>query len=317
MAINQVQMQPGLSMREFMARYGTQAQCEQALVAARWPEGFVCPSCRCRHATTFERHGRTHWQCQRCHHQATATSNTVFASTKLPLTVWFLAMHLMTQAKNNVSALELRRQLGVSYKAAWRIKQKLMQVMAEHESGRCLSGRVEIDDAYLGGERSGGKRGRGAADKVPFVLAVSTTDDRKPHHVVVRAMPFTSAAVADWANTSLAADTVGLSDGLPAFRALRAEIAEHIVHVTGSGKAAVANPQFKWVNVMLGNLKNAITGTYHAFKFAKYAHRYLADFQYRFNHRYDLRRMLGQLIQHASRSKRWPESRLRAAEFRG
>tara|TARA_B100002049_G_scaffold235722_1_gene220745 strand:+ start:736 stop:1689 length:954 start_codon:yes stop_codon:yes gene_type:complete len=317
MAINQVQMQPGLSMREFMARYGTQAQCEQALVAARWPEGFVCPSCRCRHATTFERHGRTHWQCQRCHHQATATSNTVFASTKLPLTVWFLAMHLMTQAKNNVSALELRRQLGVSYKAAWRIKQKLMQVMAEHESGRCLSGRVEIDDAYLGGERSGGKRGRGAADKVPFVLAVSTTDDRKPHHVVVRVMPFTSAAVADWAHTSLAADAVGLSDGLPAFRALRTEIAEHIVHVAGSGKAAVTHPEFKWVNVMLGNLKNAITGTYHAFKFAKYAHRYLADFQYRFNHRYDLRRMLGQLIQHASRSKRWPESRLRAAEFRG
>jgi len=71
------------------------------------------------------------------------------------------------------------------------------------------------------------------------------------------------------------------------------------------------------VNVMLGNLKNAITGTYHAFKFATYAHRYLADFQYRLNHRYDLRRMLGQLIRHTSRSKRRTESRLRAAKFHG
>ena len=100
---------------------------------------------------------------------------------------------------------------------------------------------------------------------------------------------------------------------LPAFRA---EIADHIVHVAGSGKPAVANPEFKWVQVMLGNLKNAITGAYHAFKLAEYAHRYLAGFQYRFNHRYDLKGVLGQLTSHASRSKRWPEARLRADEFR-
>ncbi|AWN14235.1 Transposase [Salinisphaera sp. LB1] len=69
------------------------------------------------------------------------TSGTIFASTQLPLTTWFLAMHRMTQAKNNVSALELRRQLGVSYRSAWRIKQKLMQAMVERESRRQLSGR--------------------------------------------------------------------------------------------------------------------------------------------------------------------------------
>lgn len=99
MAINRVQMQPGLSMREFMQRYGTEAQCEAALAAARWPKGFVCPACHCRRHTTFERAGRTHGQCPRCRHQTTVTSATIFASTKLPLATWFLAMHLMTQAK--------------------------------------------------------------------------------------------------------------------------------------------------------------------------------------------------------------------------
>src|SRR5680860_1607146 len=284
MAIHQVQMQSGLSMVEFMRDYGTEAQCEQVLAASRWPGGFACPTCRCRLHTSFQRADRGYWQCQRCHHQTTVTAGTIFDSTQLALTVWFLAMHLLTQAKNNVSALELRRQLGVSWRTAWRLKHKLMQVMAERESKRQLSGRVEIDDAYLGGERAGepGKRGRGSPHKIPFVMAVSTTDDRKPHQVVIHCMPFTSEAVRDWANESLSADTQAVSDGLSAFRALRAEVESHLAIVTGSGRASAEHPQFRWVNILLGNLKNALTGTYHAFKFAQYAPRYLADFQYRF-----------------------------------
>ena len=114
MAINQVQMQPGLSLFEFVQQYGTESQCEQALAASRWPRGFACPVCRCRRYTTFQRGRRGIWQCQRCHHQASLTAGTIFDSTKLALTVWFLAMHLLTQAKNNVSALELMRQLTPS-----------------------------------------------------------------------------------------------------------------------------------------------------------------------------------------------------------
>lgn len=318
MAINQVQMQPGLSLAEFIQHYGTEAQCEQALAASRWPRGFACPACRCRLHTTFQRGGRGHWQCQRCHHQTSVTAGTIFDSTKLSLTVWFLAMHLLTQAKNNVSALELMRQLGVSWRTAWRIKHKLMQVMAERESKRQLSGRVEIDDAYLGGERTGkpGQRGRGSPNKIPFVMAVSITDDRKPHQVVIRCMPFTSEAVRDWANESLSAETQAVSDGLAAFRALRAEINSHLAIVTGSGRASAEHPEFRWVNILLGNLKNALTGTYHAFKFVKYAPRYLADFQYRFNRRYNLRSILPRLLRAAATTKPWTERQLKATELR-
>jgi len=80
------------------------------------------------------------------------TGGTIFQATKLPLTTWFLGMHLLTQAKNNVSALELTRHLDVRYKTAWLLKHKLMQVMTVREESRQLDGRVEIDDAYLGGE---------------------------------------------------------------------------------------------------------------------------------------------------------------------
>ena len=100
----------------------------------------------------------------------------MFHKSKTPLTKWFLAMHLLTCSKNDISALELSRQLGVKWDTAWLIKQKLMEAMFQRNSMYKLDGDVQIDDAYLGGERPGkpGKAGRGAEGKIPFVVAVAT-----------------------------------------------------------------------------------------------------------------------------------------------
>jgi ribosomal protein L37AE/L43A len=88
MPMNRVQFQKGLSMPESLGRYGTEERCEQALVAARWPSGFVCPACGVIESrTTFRRRGRLYWQCAGCQHQCSVTSGTVFDSTKLPLTL--------------------------------------------------------------------------------------------------------------------------------------------------------------------------------------------------------------------------------------
>jgi len=119
MAMNRMQFQPGLSMPEFYERYGTETQCQAALQAARWPDGFACPECDGTARTSFVRGGLPYWQCSACSHQCSLISGTLFASTKLPLSRWFLAMQLLTQSKNNVSALELMRQIGVSYRTAW------------------------------------------------------------------------------------------------------------------------------------------------------------------------------------------------------
>ena len=94
----------------------------------------------------------------------------------MPLSVWFLAIYHLTQSKGGMSSVELARRLGTRQPTAWLIKHKLMAAMATREAAKPkLEGRVEVDDAYLGGERSGGKRGRGAAGKTPFVAAVETT----------------------------------------------------------------------------------------------------------------------------------------------
>jgi hypothetical protein len=86
----------------------------------------------------------------------------LFQGTNLPLAVWFLAIYFISQAKTGLSALALKRHLGVSYPTAWLIQHKLMQAMAEREDQYLLSGHVQMDDAELGGERSGGKAGRGS-----------------------------------------------------------------------------------------------------------------------------------------------------------
>lgn len=314
MAQNKVQYQRGLSMPEFFGAYGSVAQCEVLVRSWRWPEGFRCPRCQGGWHSEFRRHERLYFQCSGCRYQCSLVSGTIFESSKLPLPTWFLAMHLMTQAKNNVSALELMRHLGVSYPTAWLLKHKLMQVMVDREQARQLTGRVEIDDAYLGGEVRGGKAGRGSPNKVPFVIAVQTTESGKAIQMCLSQRPFTKESIREFAQLSLAAPATLVSDGLGCFTAVRGMGILHEPHVTGGGAASVASPDFIAVNTVLGNIKTSLAGTYHSFGFSKYAHRYLGQVQYLFNRRFDLRAILGRLARAASRAGPCPLRAARAAE---
>jgi Transposase zinc-ribbon domain/ISXO2-like transposase domain len=182
MAKNVVQFQKGLSEAAFQSQYGTEEQCRTALFSWRWPQGFVCPKCGGTHSVVLRT--RPIHQCSTCRHQVSLIAGTIFHSTKLRLTTWFAAIYHLTQGKNGLSSLELARRLGVSHYTAWKIQHKLMQIMLERDQDKPLTGeRIEVDDAYIGGERSGGKRGRGSAGKTPFVAAVETTAEGKPVRV--------------------------------------------------------------------------------------------------------------------------------------
>jgi hypothetical protein len=112
MSMNRVQFQPGLSMPALVKQFGTEAQCEAALEQAGWPQGFRCP--RGGHAA----HGvlgaktRKTFQCNACRQQTSLIAGTLFPGTKLALTVWFLAIYLVSQAKTGLSALALKRPVG-------------------------------------------------------------------------------------------------------------------------------------------------------------------------------------------------------------
>ena len=184
--------------------------------------------------------------------------------------------------------MKLHRHLGVSYNAAWRMRHKLRQVMMERDRAHPLGGWVELDDASLGGERSGGKRGRGAPGKPPFVAAVQTNDEGHPRRMKLTGVEgFRTTEIAAWAQRHLAPGTEVLSDGLACFHGVTAAGCVHEPVVVGSARAAVERPEFRWVNTILGNIKSALRGAYHAIR-PKYAQRYLSEFEYRFNRRFDL-----------------------------
>lgn len=288
MPMNRVQFQPGLSMPEFLRQFGTEAQCEAALEQARWPEGFRCPHCGQASHYVLRVGARKSFQCGACRRQTSLIAGTLFQGTKLALTVWFLAIYLISQAKTGLSALALKRYLGVSYPTAWLVHHKLMQAMVEREAGYVLSGKVEVDDAYLGGEFSGGTAGRGSENKVPFVAAVSLDPAGHPLRAKLTPVPgFTLKAIAAWANAHLSPGSCVVSDGLACFVGVGEAGCQHLPIVVG-GRKPKDLPDFHWVNTVLGNVKTGTTGAYHAFDFAKYAERYLGAIAYRFNRRFRL-----------------------------
>ena len=114
---NKIQFQQGMSIDNFMSKYGTNKKCRAELFDLRWSKGFICPNCDNTTYCELKRH--ILFQCNKCHTQTSVTAGTIFHSTKVPLRKWFLAIFFITQSKNSISALELKRHLGVSYDTTW------------------------------------------------------------------------------------------------------------------------------------------------------------------------------------------------------
>ena len=264
MVYSPTQFQKGLSLPAFLERYGTEGRCVLALFTAMWPEGFKCPECGEREYSVLEARGL--YQCNACRRQTSVKVGTIFHKTHLPLTKWFLAMHLLTQGKHSMSALELKRKLGVSYETAWKVKHKLIQVMLEREKGRILSGRIEADDAYIGGGSHGGKRGLGAPGKAPMLAAVQTTPEEKlgnckVSYLKVEAVAdFRSRTIKRWAQGRLAGTATVLTDGMSSFTAIWEVAPDHQPYEMQGGWRNSRHPTFNWVNSILGNLKGNLVG---------------------------------------------------------
>jgi len=309
---NKVQFQIGVSIPEFIEVFGTEKQCERYLETSKWPNGYKCVDCQSTRYGTYQAGSRKVYQCKDCRKRHRLTAGTIFHGSKTPLRTWFIAIHEITQSKNCVSALELHRRLGVNYKTAWLMKHKLMQLMYESDQKYKLQGQVEIDDAYLGGVKKGGKRGRGSENKKPFIAAVQCNDNGHPVFVKLNSISeFTTEAIKAWAQDNLKPGTKTITDGLPCFNILD-DFGDHSVLVTSRAKKEEVDAVFKWVNTILSNVKTSISGTFHSLDFGRYGHRYLADLEFRLNRRFDLRRMFFGLLNKALSSSPKSEKALYA-----
>jgi transposase-like protein len=157
------------SVGEFQAWFRTDADCLDYLEWLRWPAGFVCPACG--HAESW-RLGDGRFEYARCHTRTSATAGTIFDRTRTPLTVWFTVCWLFSTGKDGISALSLKRTLEIgSYQTAWTMLHRLRCVLVRPGRDR-LSGIVEVDETFIGGEEPGLRGGRARGKKVLTGIAV-------------------------------------------------------------------------------------------------------------------------------------------------
>jgi hypothetical protein len=176
------------NLREFDTRFSNEDGCREYLFKLRWPDGFCCPRCG----------GNKSWPgrgvlrvCAGCGYQSSVTAGTIFQDTRTPLRLWFQAMWWMTTQKNGASALGLQRVLGLKqYQTAWTWLHKLRSAMVR--PGRdLLTGRVEVDECYLGGLEEG-LRGRLIESKALIIVAAQE-DGRRIGRIRLHLIPDASA----------------------------------------------------------------------------------------------------------------------------
>lgn len=298
MSVNIVQLQRGMSIHQFIEEYGTEVKCIASLESHRWPNGFECPKCNGKKHCILST--KRLYQCNACNKQTSITSGTIFHSTKLPLSKWFLAIHFMTHSKNGISQLELARQVGVSSNTGASMYHKIAQVMMEREQFKPLSGDIEIDDAYWGGKKKG-KRGRGSENKTLFVAAVEKIGN-KPSRIKINVVSrFSKVEISKWARANLCTNSKVLSDGLNCFPAVEDAGCIHSVIIVGNSQNPARTSAFNWVNTVLGNLKTSLAGTFHKLG-VNHLKRHFATFVYKFNRRYNLEAMMPRFIYVAART---------------
>jgi transposase-like protein/transcription elongation factor Elf1 len=168
---------PEFSVREFFQRFPDDDACLAHIMQVRFGgTRFDCPKCGTVDATFHKLAKRRTFVCASCGHHVNPTANTILHDTRTPLVSWFDAMYLFCTTRHGVSGKELQRQLGVTYKTAYRIGQQIRDLTAKAQSfDALLAGHVELDEAYVGGRRSGGKRGRGAPGKT-IVMGLASRD---------------------------------------------------------------------------------------------------------------------------------------------
>ena len=266
---------------EFEAAFPTEAACRDYLVRLRWPEGFRCPSCQHGKAWPV---GRGLFECATCGHQASVTAGTIFQDTRKPLTLWFRAIWWVTSQKTGASALGLQRVLGLgSYQTAWTWLHKLRRAMVRPGRDR-LAGRVEVDEAYLGGPGEGA-HGRKRTPKKILIGVAAQEDGAGIGRIRMRRIRDASAAsLHPFVREAVTPGSVVRTDGWDSYTGLVAHGYTHEVAPLRRrpGAAVALLPR---VHRVVALLKRWLLGTHQGAVSPAHLDYYLDEFTFRFNRR--------------------------------
>lgn len=288
-------MARGRSLTEFQEAFPDEASCGAFLRDRRWPCGFVCPLCGNGRAVVLKSRAHT-YECLDCGRQTSITAGTVMHRSKLSLTVWFWAAHLMSTHSNGMSARQLADQLGLTYKTAWLLTQKLRRSMVDPER-EPLEGVVEVDQAEIPFRAGDTFFDPGDAGKILIVGAVEVIDrdtgQAKPRRKGAKYLDTLSgrirlATIADnsaasiegFVRANVKRGTTLLTDGHTSYPGLTDY--EHDPRVVGKMAGHVVLP---WIHRVFSLVKRWGLGTYHGLR-RKHIDTYLDEFVFRYNRRF-------------------------------
>ena len=268
------------TLAEFDRRFATEAACRAYLVRLRWPDGGVCPRCEGRRGWLT---ARGLWMCGACGYQASVLAGTIFQDTRHALTLWFRAIWWVTSQKTGASALGVQRVLGLgSYETAWTWLHKLRRAMVRPGRER-LTGRVEVDDAYVGGVEPG-VSGRRTATKALIVVAAQEEATRIGR-IRMRRVPDASAeSLHPFVQAAIAPGSVVHTDGWSGYAGLAQKGYGHEVTPLRKRKAAAVE-LLPRVHRVVALLKRWLLGTHQGAVSPAHLDYYLDEFTFRFNRR--------------------------------
>lgn len=265
------------TINEFRKRFPDDDSCLAEVMQLRYSSVKICPECQ--KDTKFHRvRNRKCYECQWCGLQVYPTKGTIFEKTTTPLSDWFYVIYLLTATRSGVSAKEVQRQLGVTYKTAWRMCHQIRSLMGGKNPEK-LSGHVEIDETMVGGKRRG-KRGRGAEGKSTVlgmverggnIKAVQVEDVRR-----TTLMPHIKATIAEGSRVS--------TDELKSYNALADEGYLHDSVHHAAKQFVKGDTHTQSIEGFWSRLKVSISGT-HVWVSKKHLGKYVDEFAFRYNNR--------------------------------
>jgi transposase-like protein len=272
-------MEAPMTIIDLNRQFATEDRCREYLKRLRWPNGVTCPRCNAKTVSTLRTQGK--YECSKCFYQFSVTAGTIFHDSHLPLEKWFLATYLMCESKKGISANQLKRVLGTSYKTAWYLCHRIRAAMKEINPAP-LSGTIEVDETWVGGKNRGKGRENWRDNKTMVLGAIARGGDvrlKTEKHANVRTlMKFIRE------HTTTEPKRI-MTDEYPAYAGLGAD--PNIIH------EAVNHSAEEWVRGQAHTntiesafslFKRSIVGAYHHLS-AKHLDAYLDEFEFRFNRR--------------------------------
>jgi len=269
-----------MTFAEFTTKFATEEQCRAYLYKLRFPEGFVCPKCKNNKAWLK---GDLLYECANCGHQTSVIAGTIFHGTHKPLKEWFTAIWWVSTQKNGASAKGLQQILGLkTYKSAWSWLHKIRTAMVFAERTK-LSGRVEVDESYLGGDDIGGKTGRGAGKKTLLVLAVETHGKACGRVRIGIIENASAASLHSFIESNIEHGSTVVTDAWQGYSGIESK--GYLREVFNQSKAEKEDDMLPHVHLVISLLKRWLLGTHQGGVQKQHLQAFLDEFTFRFNRR--------------------------------